>query len=576
VSKARGIFLSMVIIVILLISMSSCQKEDYILKNEKQNSVLPSLKEDGAVVDGGPVKGGTLKLFSTFPDTLDPITSKNPWLQNYFSLVFESMIKLNKNQKPIGNLADKWYTSEDGNTWTFHIRDGVVWQDGYPLTAQDVEFTIKTILERNQNTIYRFNLDNILSFTAIDRNTIEIVLKKPNAFTAELMTFPIISKRFYSKIDNNDKEVFATKFPPGTGPYSIQSYDENKCIKLTASRSWWKKKINENNEMPYIPDLEIKLYKNTREAFSAFQMGSVDVINVDNNSIGIYSGKSDVITKKYANGEFDFLAFNLSNNTLSDKYVRQAIASSLNKSEIVGAVLPGCAVEAGMPLIPNTWLYEMDEWVKSFSNNSQKTKQSDNVRELLIENGWEEYDGKLYKRIYGALRPLKFNIIVNEDNNCRVKVAEKIAEILNNTGMDVSVHKEKWNQVLKLVNSKMYDAAILGCTVPPYPDVSYLYSAPYLTYQGYAASSAATAATNVSGFENEEVSKIIEKVFSSNNPDTIKGLYSNLKNVINDEVPYIGLYFYYDAVFYNKNVRGNLDPYLWDEYNNITEWYISE
>ena len=109
--------------------------------------------------------------------------------------------------------------------------------------------------------------------------------------------------------------------------------------------------------------------------------------------------------------------------------------------------------------------------------------------------------------------------------------------------------------------------------MPPFPDISYLISDPYIPYHPYANNS---VATNIAGYYNEEVNSLISRIFSENNLETRKILFNDVRNIIHEEVPYIGLYFYNNIVFYNKKIRGNLEPLTWNKYNNIIEWYITE
>jgi peptide/nickel transport system substrate-binding protein len=122
---------------------------------EKENN--KETEYSGDIMDKGPVRGGNLRLFSTVPDTLNPILTKNLYVKDFSELIFESMTKLDKSQKPIPVLADKWEVSQDGLTWVFYLRNDVVWQDGTPFTAEDVEFTLKNILDPKVDTIYKKN-----------------------------------------------------------------------------------------------------------------------------------------------------------------------------------------------------------------------------------------------------------------------------------------------------------------------------------------------------------------------------------------------------------------------------------
>lgn len=552
--KYSNIFKLFLVIVSVLVIISACDISEFRNKDMGQDIDLPTRQNSANVIDKGPVKGGTLKLFSTYPDTLNPITTKNIYILKYTDLVYESLIKLDKNQRPIAWLSDGWNMSQDGYKWIFHIREDVMWQDGFPLTAYDVEFSMKTIMSADSDSVYKFNLINISSFAAVDQNTLEITLEKPNSFTAELMTFPIIPRRFFNK--SNSEDVYITKFPPGTGAYSIKSYEEDKSIKLTSSRTWWYKKIIDTKDIPYISDIDIRLYKHSTEMFNAFQMRSIDVINTESGQLEKYIGKPDVITKMYPGRIFDFLAINLSNPVLKNKKIRQTIALCLDRSSIIDEVMPGRATPSDMPIIPESWIYSNNKPSQYLVNNDEINEDENDKSDTLQQ-----------------LMPINLEILVNEENSIRVKVAEKISNHLMEIGINATVRKAKWDDVLKLVNGKRYDIALLGCTVPPFPDVSYLFSTPYMPYYFYTNN---PIASNIVGYNNEQVNNLISHIFSESDYEIRKLLFKQMKDIIDDEVPYIGLYFYNDAVFYNKSIRGNLDPYVWNEYNDIIEWYIIE
>lgn len=530
---------------------SSCSNINLNGNSDGQNNEESEISRDESdIIDRGPVKGGILQLFSTYPDTLDPVLTKNTYIQKYAGLVYESMVKLGKDQQAVPWVADDWSVSDDGYTWTFHIREGVNWQDGFPLTAWDVGFTIDTIMSSESDSIYKYNVSNIESYKISDDNTIVITLKKPNSFTAELMTFPIVPKRFFTKSNMND--AYKTKFPPGTGPYSISSYEEETGIVLKASRSWWYKKVSGNQDIPYISEIQIKFFKFSAEKLNVFQMGIVDAVKIDSQHLGKYVYKPDIVIKKYVSNKFDFLVLNMSNVYLKNKDVRRAIASAVNRNEIIQSILGGNAVPSDLPIIPGSWIY-------SYTENDQGNELQDKSRERA---------GAVSS--YGINARLE--ILVNQENETRVKVAEKISEQLKSIGINCVVKKAEWKEVLNLVRRNKYDIALLGCTVPSIPDISYLYSSWYLPYH---VTSTDSVTYNIAGFNNMQINEYINRMFAENNTETRKKLLSDIKGIIDDEVPYIGLYFYCDAMLYDNGVRGNLDPYTWNEYNNVAEWYIT-
>ena len=81
--------------------------------------------EDYDILDRGPVSGGTLNVFTTEPDTLNPILTKNTYTADFLGFIYEGMTRLDKSQRAVPVLSDSWTVSPDGLIWNFHIRVGV-------------------------------------------------------------------------------------------------------------------------------------------------------------------------------------------------------------------------------------------------------------------------------------------------------------------------------------------------------------------------------------------------------------------------------------------------------------------
>lgn len=185
------------ILLIILISMNlvSCQQgifDDAQMQQlgyEKNNETA---ENNDDILDIGPVKGGNLNLFTTTPDTFNPLLTKNKYVNDFLGLIYEGLVKLDEKQMPAPVLSESWSISADGLIWNFKIREGINWSDGNTFTAEDVAFTVKSLLESKTDSVYSILLQNIAAYSAVDDYDFKLVLKKPNSFTAEMMTFPII------------------------------------------------------------------------------------------------------------------------------------------------------------------------------------------------------------------------------------------------------------------------------------------------------------------------------------------------------------------------------------------------
>jgi len=203
----------------LLVVSSACTSYNDYSSNDALNMLNNASAAGEGVKDSGPVKGGELNLFSTKPDTLNPLLTKNVYVKDFLGLIYESLFKLDRDQKAVPVLADEWEVSDDGLIWTFKIRSDVHWHDGMPLTADDIIFTIKTIQNSNIDSVYKSNTKNIAACTIVSRNTVRIFLNEPDSFLKERLTFPILPSHYYIgeniEIPGSEKNMT----PMGTGPY---------------------------------------------------------------------------------------------------------------------------------------------------------------------------------------------------------------------------------------------------------------------------------------------------------------------------------------------------------------------
>lgn len=523
-----------------------------------------SIYTSDEVVDSGPASGGTLKLFSTEPDTLNPITTENIYVRDFLSLVYEGLTAVDASQKAIPVLAERWEVSSDGLTWTFYIRGGVEWHDGKPLTASDVEFTFNMISNGSIFSAYEYNLRNIASYSAVDSGTFRLLLKKPNAFTELLMTMPIVPKHVLT--EDILSSALDIEKPVGTGPFRFVSYEKEKSVRLEANKEWWNSPNTDGEglpEKPYIDVVEVAIYKDASSAAEAFQDKETDILYIDDIDYEKYSARTDIAIKKFPGRNYDFIAFNLSKPATGLVNVRKAIASCMDRSGLVQNLLSEIAVEADIPVIQGTWM-----------NNAPPDSGGPDIQEcirLLEEEGFTEDDRGYYKYIKGVRTRLELELLVNDDNRKRVEIANELASQLAKGGITLKVTALKWDEVFKRVEAGKYDLLLTGIRIPSIPDVSYLYSYPYMD----ALPSADTdTAWNICDYNDETVDGYIKSIFSQNDEALRKALFLNMKQKLEEDVPYIGICFYNNAVLYNKRLRGSISPHVWNRLNGVEGWYI--
>ncbi len=589
----------LIIILILTLMLTGCQTGLSLRQYEDTNE-YDQYQEDYDVLDKGPVAGGTLNLFTTAPDSLNPILTKNTYTADFLSFIYEGLTRLDADQKAVAMLSDTWSVSPDGLIWTFHIRNGINWHDGEPFTAYDVEFTIQTLLNPGINSVYKPLLAGVVTCAAVDSSTVRLVLDNPNSFMPEMMTFPIIAKH---QFDQKDILSASEQFSPaGTGPYRFVSYEENVNVEMKINTEWWYMTLANAGEYKdsadsdsvetaerYIETIMMKIYKNPDDTMVAFQTDDLDVASIGASNYQKYKGRTDLTFKKYTSRNFEFLAFNMNNPIFNDIYVRKAISMAVDIGAIINEEMPGEAVAAELPILPESWISDLEgvqaaplyDNVNGVTSDKDATAEPDDAIsitamtpiEVLKEGGWKENKQGLYKSIGGLRKYLKVELLVNTNNSTRMRIANKICEQIIKAGIPAEVKEVQWDEMMNRISTLKYDMAFLGCRIPQIPDLSYLYSNSYL----YSSISGINdSAYNVSGYNDSLVNTGITELFKEKNEYYKKRIYKAMKDQILKDSPYIGLYFLRDVMVYSKDIKGPLQPDTWNRYEGMSQWYKPE
>lgn len=590
--------LNLFIILIFCVMLSACQTGmDPAQMLQYSDSEITGQNEDYDILDKGPVPGGTLNIFTTEPDTLNPILTKNTYTADFLSFIYEGLTRLDENQRAVPVLADSWTVSPDGLIWDFHIRDGVRWQDGKAFTASDVEFTIRTIQNNSIDSVYKPLLLNIVTCTAVDSSDLRIALKKPDSFLPEAMTFPVLPKHQFSSRDVlSSSKQFS---PVGTGPYAYVSYTPEKNVVMKANRDWWQlsaanDSTDDDNGM-YIETIHANIFKSPEDAMGAFQLGEIDLAGIPAGDLAKYKGRTDLVIKKYASRNYEFLAFNMHNPVFSDPFARKAIDLAIDRDELINEVLPGEAEAARLPVLQESWINgagETNGTDGTFPVSAIPYPTSDYTTEAAIINsttptaitattpaealtagGWKQGNGGYYKYIGGARRYLRVSLLVNTNNTVRVRAAQKICEQLQKAGIPTELKQVAWNELLNSVAAFRYDMAFIGCRIPQFPDISCLYSNGYLQT---ALPGTGSNAFNVSGYSSPVIDANIASLFRETDDSRRITIFKALQNQIDKDTPYVGLYFLRDAMAYGKRLRGPLGPDTWNRFKGFTQWYKPE
>lgn len=476
---------------------------------------------------------------------LNPILSTDSASNDINSLVYNGLLKYDKNLVLIGDLAESWTISPDGLSITFQLRKNVRWHDGEPFTAQDVEFTYQKLIDPNVRTPFSGDYLLVKKFEVLSPHSFRVTYKERFSPALESWGMGIVPKHIYEKGDFNNHP--ANRNPIGTGPYKFTRWDTDEKIILEANPDYFEGR-------PHIQRYVYRIIPDQAVQFLELRNQSIDVMTLTPDMYNAYGAFFKRYNKyRYPAFQYSYLAFNMKNPLFQSKKVRQALAQAVNKKEIIQGLLLGYGQEATGPFPPASWAYNPD--VKSLPYDPQK------ALALLKEEGWEDHDGDGILDKDG--KPFRFTILSNQGNKLRAMAAEVIQQHLKKIGVSTEIRILEWSTFLhNYVDKKNFDAVILAWSLARDPD----------NYPMWHSSQTKEGQYNFISYSNPEVDQLIEQGRREFDKTKRQAIYRKIHALIADDQPYIFLYVPDALPVIHKRFRG-VEPAPIGLGWNFIHWY---
>jgi peptide/nickel transport system substrate-binding protein len=328
-----------------------------------------------------PVAGGTLRMgMQADPTQFDPQSLSATAIWRSIENMYDTLTRIKPDLTIEPSLAESWDISEDGTVYTFHIRQGVTFHDGSPLTADDVAFTYTRLLDPatgSQSTATLISIKGAqalasagaagegtptptdsqaavdaakaaLGIKVVDPNTLEITLEAPDAsfLTSISDGSAIIYSKAFVEANNND----VTQVVNGTGPFKLDEYIPNTSIKASRFDGYWEQGL------PYFDGLEMTIAAEDTARTGLIIQGGADYIE--------YAPLRDVDTLKQnadlklygeSNTNIRFLGFNLTREPFNKLEVRQAIAKVVDRTPMIESCVFGHGTAVATVFPPDFW-----------------------------------------------------------------------------------------------------------------------------------------------------------------------------------------------------------------------------
>jgi peptide/nickel transport system substrate-binding protein len=432
-------------------------------------------------------------------------------------LVFDSLLE--KDEKGYINwLAEKYEIKENGKQYLFTIRDGVKWHDGKPLTAEDIKFSFEYACKHPMvsSTISEKDIEKV---EIVGDRQVKVTVKKPSAvMLSNLGTSRIIPKHIWEKVDN-PKEFLDKEAVIGCGPYVLTEYSkEHGTYRLEAFKDYWGPK-QRVKVIEFIP---------VSEGILAFEQGEVDMTGITPDVLQRFEKDPDCkIVKAPAFWGYRLL-FNMGETPVfQEKELRQAFCYAMDKQDMIdkvqrGAGVPGCA---GI-LPPNHVMYNSK--AKQYNHDLKKAE------ELLVKLGYDKLENGV--RVNSKGEKLSFNLLVGGE----VRLAEVLKEHLGKVGIEINVQSVDGKTRDSRVQDNKYQIAITGHGGWG-NDADYLRER--FSSEKKAGGSISPNLMRFKGYNNPELSELLEKQFETINENERKKQIFKAQELLAEDVPEIPIFY---------------------------------
>ncbi len=456
--------------------------------------------------------GGTLTYATiTEPLTFNLALANDAGSASYLGYLFEGLTEVSWLADEVEPaLAESWKHSEDGLTWTFHLRRDVTWHDGAPFTAADVEFTFNRVVYNddvasNDRAAFTFRFPDPesgewreapMTVTVVDDYTVQFALPVPFAPFLRSMGQPIYPKHVLEGavdggafnetwgLDTHPSEII------GTGPFTIEEYVPGTRLTLRRYGNYWLRDAD-GARLPYLETVRYRIVPDFAAELAAFQSGETDYHGLlGEEYAGLEPLQEEGNFTIYRRGPAfgtTFLAFNMNPGLNPESGAphlapeklawfgnvdfRRAVAYTVDKDAIIADVLHGQGYPQWAAISPAAG---------DFHNPAVRRYEYDldRAREILDDLGWVDGDGDGVRED-GDGNPIRFSLVTNGDNSVRETVALRIRDGLAAVGIQADYRSLEFGDLVsKLLSTYDWETLVIGFTggSDPYGGIAFWHS----------------------------------------------------------------------------------------------------
>ncbi len=475
-----------------------------------------------------PTSGGSItEGVIGYPRYINPVLSVTDAGKDIGKLVYSGLLKAKADGTLQPDLAKDWSVSDDGLTYTVNIKEDAVFQDGYPVTANDIEYTIKKAIDPVLKSPIAPNWDGV-QITIINDKQIQFTLKRPYTPFIQNLTLGILPEHVWQNVDS---EAFPfSQFnsdPIGSGPYQIKEIKTDKgglplYYKLVPFEKYTLGK-------PLLSSIYIRFYENENKLIDAYLRGEIDSLgSISPNSASILASKGAHVIQEPLPRIFALFFNQNQNKVFADINVRNALNTAVDRNEIIQSVLGGYGTPVEGPLP-----YFVSPNQTSLSGNETPDQRIEAAKAILEKAGWKKNSDGIYQlKIKKTSTDLAFSISTSDVPELKA-VSEKLQQTWQKLGARVTVQVfDSTDLEQNVIRPRKYDSLLFGEVVNRGEDL----------FAFWHSSERNDPGLNVAMYTNIDVDKLLNSARTTTDSTDLSKIYQKLGTEISADIPAVFIY----------------------------------
>jgi peptide/nickel transport system substrate-binding protein len=532
----------LMIVVILSLLTAACSPK----------TTVPSSTGSTPQSPGATLAPSVLRIgYAGSPDTLNPGTAMLSEAYVMFELAYSALFGQNLDGTYSKDLLESFEVSSDGKTYTFHLKPGVKFSDGTPLTSKDVVFSFNLYKDHTEFPYMNTYTTNFETIEATDDSTVVLTLTAPVPSIEYLTTFLyILPEHVWSAYSGEKVGEFENSEMIGSGPFILIDYAQGEYVHFKKNPDFY-------DGSPKVDEVVFQTFKNQDALVQAIKTGQVDMITeMPLTAVGSLKNAKDIQIAVGAPLAPDITDIILNqadpancppdgkctgHPALRDSKVRQALAYATNKQELIDIVLLGMGA-AGRTIIPDSLLPWYNDAIQDHPFDLAAANQ------MLDDAGYKDVNGDGVRDMPDGMNPLIFRLNYPEDSTVAPRLAELLSQTWQQAGVKVEISAMD-PDALSSACCPSYDYDVLVWGWGSDPDPSFLLSV--------MTSESIPSGMNETGYSSTAYDDLYNQQLVEVDPTLRKDIVWRMQQKVFDDTVYI-VPFYAKAVqaFRTDTFRG--------------------